>query len=312
MILCIGATPAFQRVMVFDSLAIDAVNRAAMTCDGSAGKSINVAKVLTQLGEAPLAAGLLGGERGRFIRDEFTRRGIAHEFIDVPPPTRQCITVIDRAAGTHTELVEESQPVPPECYERLLAIAERKLADDCVAMVLSGTLTPSAPADFYRRCLDLANARGLLTAVDAQRQPLELALPARPGLVKPNRPELAATVGRGLPDDHAVCQAMRELHDRGAQRVVVTAGRRPTLVFDGREWWKVTPPQIQALNPIGSGDAATAAIVMHLLRGDDLGESCRWGCAAGAANALTWMPGELTRSEVDRLAVEVTLERIRN
>src|SRR5437867_2991928 len=50
MILCIGTTPAAQRVMVFRHLALNEVNRAAITAEGAAGKSINVAKVLQAMG----------------------------------------------------------------------------------------------------------------------------------------------------------------------------------------------------------------------------------------------------------------------
>jgi fructose-1-phosphate kinase PfkB-like protein len=59
MILCIGPTPAAQRVMIFPQLVLDAVNRAASTLEGAAGKSVNVAKVLKVLGEQPLATGFL-------------------------------------------------------------------------------------------------------------------------------------------------------------------------------------------------------------------------------------------------------------
>ena len=68
MILCLGTTPAVQRVMVFRSLAIDAVNRAVTTLDGIAGKSINVAKVLRVLGERPMATGFLNGSRAPSLK----------------------------------------------------------------------------------------------------------------------------------------------------------------------------------------------------------------------------------------------------
>jgi fructose-1-phosphate kinase PfkB-like protein len=55
------------------------------------------------------------------------------------------------------------------------------------------------------------------------------------------------------------------------------------------------------LNPIGSGDSFAAGLVWRLLRGEDLGEACRWASATGAANALTMMPGEVDRKDVDRL-----------
>ena len=98
--------------------------------------------------------------------------------------------------------------------------------------------------------------------------------------------------------------------NRAAQRVVVTAGKNPALAFDGENFWRIISPQIKAVNPIGSGDAFAAAMVSRLLRGDDLGEACRWGAAAGAANALTPMPGELNRDDVDRLITGAGVQRI--
>src|SRR5438445_5377028 len=108
MILCIGTTPAVQRVMVFRTLALDHVNRATLTLEGAAGKSVNVAKVLQALGEEPVAMGFLGGDRGEFLRSVLAAKGIESDFVTVPARTRQCITVIDESAATQTELVEES------------------------------------------------------------------------------------------------------------------------------------------------------------------------------------------------------------
>ena len=308
MILCIGTTPATQRVMVFRKLTLDAVNRAATTVDGIAGKSINVAKVLHELGGDPLATGFLGGDRGEFVRAELARRGIATVFVTVAARTRQCITVMDESTGTHTELVEEGQPVTPADYTALAEIIQQRIAE-CRAVVMSGTVASGGPRGFYSACTRLAQAHGILTIVDAQGAALADALTARPGLVKPNRTELAASVGRELRDDTAVKTAMRELHERGAERVVITAGRAPTLAFDGHVFWSITPPHIQPVNPIGSGDAFTAGLVWRLVQGDDLGEACRWGSAAGTAHALTLMAGEVTRSDVERLARETTVAR---
>ena len=304
MILCIGTTPAAQRVMAFRRLVVDAVNRAVTTLDGAAGKSVNVAKVLKALGERPFAAGFLGGDRGDHIRATLEARGIECDFVTVPARTRECVTLIDESAGTHTELVEESAPVAPADYEQLLAIL-RARTPGCRAVVMSGSLAPGGPADLYARCVQLARAAGALSITDAQGPPLLAALGARPGLVKPNRHELAATAGRELKDDADVKSAMRALGDRGAERVVVTSGKDSVLAFDGRTFWRAEPPRIAAVNPIGSGDAFTAGLVWRLLKGDDLGESCRWACASGAANALTLMAGEVEKRDVDRLAMDV-------
>lgn len=309
MILCIGTTPAVQRVMIFKKLTVDVVNRAATTLDGAAGKSVNVAKVLKVLGEHPLATGFLGGDRGEFLRTALLEREIETDFVTVSTRTRQCITLIDESAGTHTELVEESRPVESADFEKLMAVV-RRLVAKARAAVMSGTIVTGGPPGLYHDCTKLATDSGALSVVDARGTDLIEALKAKPGLVKPNRSELAVTLGVELKDQSGVINAMRELCQRGAQRVVATAGKEPTLAFDGQQFWRVAPPHIKALNPIGSGDAFTAGLVSRLVRGDDLGEACRWGAAAGAANALTVLPGDLKRDDVERLAREVSAERI--
>ncbi len=308
-ILCLGTTPCAQRVMLFRRLVLDAVNRAGTTLDVASGKSINVAKVLKALGEQPVAVGFVGGDRGEFVRSAMTGKGIESDFVVVTAQTRQCTTVIDESAGTHTELVEESPAIEPAENEQLMAVIRRRVTG-CQAVVMSGTIARGVPADLYFQCTRMAEAAGALSVADAQGAPLLEALKAGPGLVKPNRPELAATLGRELKDDASVMAAMRELGERGARRVIVTAGKDPALAFDGRDFWRIIAPRIKAMNPIGSGDAFTAGLVWRLLRGDDLGEACRWAGAAGAANALTAAVGELDRADVDRLAREVDVRRI--
>jgi tagatose 6-phosphate kinase len=304
MILCVGATPAVQRVMVFPQLHLDAVNRAAMTLDGACGKAVNAAKVLKVLGENPLVTGFLGGDRGDYLRSILRDKGIETDFVEVTPRTRQCVTLIDEAAQTQTELVEESQAVEPAAYTRLLDVI-RKHAPQCRAMMMLGTLTPGGPVDFYAQCVRIARETGIPSLVDAQGPVLLEALKAQPAIVKPNRKELAATLGRLLSNEAEVLAAMRELIESGAQRVVVTSGKEPTLATDGQSVWRILPSRIKVVNPIGSGDAFAAGLIARLAQGADLGEACRWGGAAAAANALTLMPGETRREDAERLALQI-------
>lgn len=309
MILCIGTTPAAQRVMFFRELRLDAVNRAARTLEGAAGKAVNVAKVLKTLGENPMATGFVGGVRGDAIQEILKTKGIATEFVTVQAPTRECVTVIDESAGTITELVQESQQVSGADYDKLTSLVERRLKE-CRAVVMSGTLAPGGRPDFYARCVAPARKAGLLTVVDAQGPPLLEALAARPGLIKPNRVELGATVGSDLNDESEVIQAMRQVQERGAERVIVTAGAEPALAVEAGKLWRIYPPQVKPVNPIGSGDSFTAGLVWRLLQGDDLGEAARWGAASGAANALSPMAGELELADVNRLATQTRVERL--
>lgn len=104
MVICLGTTPAVQRVMIFDSLAIGEVNRARQVIEAAAGKSVNAAKVVHVLGSPALAMGFAGGNRGQFLCSELDRMGIAHDLVTVQPRTRLCVTLVDRGQATHTEL----------------------------------------------------------------------------------------------------------------------------------------------------------------------------------------------------------------
>lgn len=300
-----------QRVMVFRQLRLDAVNRAAITLDGAAGKAVNVAKVLRVLGEEACLTGFVGGPRGDQLLELLSPSGITLDFVKVEAPTRQCLTMIDESTGAITELVEESRPVEAAAYAQLLAVAARRIPGSC-ALVMSGTLTSGGPADFYARCAGLAHEHGVLTVADASGAALREVLKTRPGLVKPNRQELEATVGRQLDDELALLAAMRELQAQGARRVVITNGKAPALAYDGHSAWRILPPRVKSLNPIGSGDAFTAGLVWRLLHGDDLGQACRWGAATGAANALTLMVGEVPADAPTRLVEETVVQQIRS
>jgi len=295
--------------MRFDNVEVDRVNRATQTIEGAAGKSVNVAKVLKILGETPLATGFSGGSRGAFVQRALENLGVATEFVQVAGETRECITVIDLLAGTQTELVEESPPADFKAFIELLGIIEQQIASpNCQAMILSGTVAPGGPSDFYLRCSRLAEEHKVLTVVDAQGSALLETLPNEPGLVKPNLKELADSLNREITGESDALEAMQELHQRGARNVLVTAGSAASLAFDGRSAWRVRNPVIEVVNPIGSGDAFTAGLVCQLVRGASLGEACRWGAAAGAANALTLMAGDLDRAEFERLLPQVEVE----
>lgn len=306
MILCLGTTPTVQRTMVFAKLTPDAVNRATEVTEYASGKSANVARVLHTLGTDVLEMGFLGGLRGEFFREDFSRAGIPHDFIEVPGQTRLCTTLIDRSSGVVTELVEESPKLPEQAYETLLeryaaAVARAEM------VVLSGSLPPGAPQDFYVRCIQLTG-KGKRVILDAVGQPLTLALEHRPFLIKPNAHEVGKTLGIDIHSEPALRDGMKELVHRGATWVIVTRGSADTLVTDGTSFWKVNTPKVDAVSPIGSGDSFAAGVAYGLSQKQSVPHACMLGAACGAANALTPHSGLLYKTDVDRLLPQVKVE----
>jgi tagatose 6-phosphate kinase len=309
MILCLGTTPTVQRSMVFERVTSNAVNRAVEVLEGASGKSVNVARVLCTLGRAALATGFVGGDRGRFLLRELDRAGIPHDFVEVPTPTRLCITVMDRASGGHTELVEEAAAVDPPHWDELRARVQRLLGKARM-LVMSGSLPRNGPVDFYLQCCRLAAAASVPVILDAAGPPLKAALAAGPLVVKPNRAELALTLGRSIDSREALLDAIRQLVQQGPRWAVVTMGAEGAVAGDGREAWYVAAPKVKAVNPIGSGDAFTAALAAALDDGQSMPEALLLAGACGAANALTPMSGVVHREDVQRLLGEVRVQRM--
>jgi len=299
MILCVGTTPVFQRTMKFERLRLDEVNRAVEVTEYASGKAINVARVAHTLGEEIIVTGFLGGDTGKFIRADLAACGVANDFVDVAPKTRTCITILDQHHQHVTELVEEAQRVERQAWEQLDAKID-ELLPRAKMMVLSGSLPPHAPDDFYARCVRKANGRGVRTIVDASGPPLIAALGARPMIVKPNRAEFTRTFGAS--------EIPPRVSGDGAEWVVVTEGKAGASVSDGKHSWRIGSPQVQAVNPIGSGDAVAAGLAVALVRGQAMPDACRLAIACGAANAMTPKAGHVLPADVELLQQKVDVE----
>jgi tagatose 6-phosphate kinase len=309
MILTVGTTPALQRTMVFEQLRVDAVNRALDVREYASGKSINVARVIHTLGAPCVATGLLGGDSGNFCRLDMDRAGIGHDFVTVLPKTRTCITLIDRIAGSATELIEEAGPVTAGDAQKLLDKLAR-LLQHAKVMVLSGTLAPGCGEDFYARAIRLANAATVPVILDAKGAPLTLALEHGPFIVKPNRAELAATLNRPIETTADIREGIAAIVARGARWVIVTDGAAQTILGDGKTFWRLQTPRVKAISPIGSGDALAAGLAMGIAKGMSLPDACVLGVACGTANATTDLAGHVESEAVEALRAKIVMEQI--
>jgi tagatose 6-phosphate kinase len=305
MIVCLGTTPTVQRTMTFDRLALDEVNRARAVDEYASGKSVNVARVAHLLGADVLELGFAGGDRGDFIRRALSEEGVHHDFVTVGPRSRLCTTVIDSSTGAVTELVEESAEVAARDWLELRAkfTAAVRRAKVCV---LSGSLPPGGPPDFYARCAAIARAAGAVTVVDSRGEPFRLAVREAAGtvIVKLNRNELALTLGVPLENADQFRAALRSCVPPAAG-ALVTMGAAGAVAFDGARAMRIATPKVVALNPIGSGDAVAAGLAVALERGAAFIEACVLGIACGAANAITQRAGYVRPQDVNALLADV-------
>jgi len=303
-IICCGFTPCVQRIIEYPMLEKGRVNRALRVTIGVGGKGANTARMITQLGGNSKLIGFTGGRNGRLLEKMLTSEGVAFEHVDVDGETRICQTLLEAANPESTELVEEMPPISSKEWSRMIELFQSLELSGSVVPI-SGKLPAGAPTDAYAQIAQMVEEQGGRVILDAPNEPLLLALEHKPFIVKINDVELLETLGG---DD--LMTACCELIQRGAQSVLITRGSRSAFYINESQTLEIFPPKIEALNPVGSGDAVTAGMAFELARGREVSKAILTGMACGAANALNLLSGLIKLADVERLRNEVRVEKV--
>ncbi len=307
MIVAAGLTPAWQQILCFDSLGLGEVNRAVESHWCASGKVFNVGIALSRLGAECRLISPIGHDVAERVLREFENLGVRSRLIMHTEPTRVCTTLLDSATGTVTELVENARPLTSECLGQFVAAWAEECANAEI-VVLSGSLPGGTPSTLYRDLLRKTRSRSVL---DARGPELLAALESGPFLVKPNREELARTLGRPLDDDQALVAGMHELNEHGAEWVVVTEGKRAVWASSRQGEWRLQPlPLPRVINPIGCGDCMAAGIAWAMSKGCEPLECIRVGIVTAAQNAGELLPGRLNAEDALGKARRVHVEKL--
>jgi fructose-1-phosphate kinase PfkB-like protein len=226
--------------------------------------------------------------------------------------------LIEAGIGQTTELVENSPAVTPQELARYTKTFAANAAKADV-IVLSGSLPTDTPRSFYRDLLASAagspamesNGGSARLVFDFRGPELMECLSFGPFLVKPNREELASTVGRSLKDDAALLAAMRELNRAGAKWVLVTNGGARAWLTSLEETWQVGPPEgVKLVNPIGCGDSVAAGIAVGVAEERSIQECVALGFGAAAANLERMECARFPESRARELATRTSWQRV--
>jgi tagatose 6-phosphate kinase len=308
MILTAGLTPAWQQVMVFPSFRYGEVNRASEVHWLAQGKVLNAGIAVWHLGAPSLTLAPLGGPAFDEIDREFSTIGVPKRWIRTEAATRVCTTILDRATGRMTELVENGRALTPNELDDFLSAYSEEVAKASVA-IIAGSLPTNTPCSFYR---ELAGRTRCPVVLDFRGDGLLAALEFKPLVVKPNREELGHTVGHPLDDDRQLLDAMRMLNHRGAQWVVVTHGAEPVWVSSATNVYRLIAPKVdQVVNPIGSGDSMAAGLAWAVHNGHNMLDAVKIGIAAAQDNLRRLDTGRLDPARVHQQAALVQVEEIR-
>lgn len=283
-ILTLTLNPALDLTVELARLEPGQVNRSDGMHAHAAGKGVNVAQVLADLGHTLTVSGFLGEDNAQVFETLFAQRGFVDAFIRVPGETRSNIKLAEQD-GRITDLNGPGPVVDAAAQQALLARLEQ-IAPGHDVVVVAGSLPRGVSPQWLQALITRLKTLGLNAALDTSGEALRVALAAGPWLIKPNTEELADALGCEVVSEVAQAQAAQRLHAQGVEHVVISHGA------DGVNWFSVgaalhaSPPKVSVASTVGAGDSLLAGMLHGLLSADTPEQTLRTATAI-AAMAVT-------------------------
>ncbi|MDX2269762.1 MAG: 1-phosphofructokinase family hexose kinase [Bryobacter sp.] len=287
MILTVTLNPAIDLNISADQLVFEDRAYILDTHETSGGRGINASRVIHAFGAKTMAITFSGGESKQQFEELTRAYGFRTEFVAMKNAVRRNLSITDRH-GLTVKLNEKGPAVSAEEIEAVEA-AVRKHVAKAKWLLLSGSLPPGAPPNVYSRLIRLAQAHDVPALLDSDSDSLGHSLEARPAAVTPNQSEAERILGRALLTRAHFLEAAHRIRQMGAQTVVLSLGARGAVGASETETVEVVPPRVEAVCPIGAGDAMAAAFSWASMKGKGFADAVRWGVAAGTASAM--LPG---------------------
>ncbi|WP_068149925.1 1-phosphofructokinase family hexose kinase [Rhodococcoides corynebacterioides] len=269
-----------------------------------------IARMAVNLGLDVTLTGAFGGESGAVLRDLIARENITVRAVDLG--TESGSYVHDRRDGERTEVATiDPPPLARHALDDLFGLALECGAGSDIALLGGPHTDRVVPPDFYRRlCSDLRSL-GTPVVADLSGDTATAALTGGLTVLKMSHEDLIEDGRADSEDPDALIEAMRSLHEEGAQTVVLSRAAEPALALvDGTVLEVLTPP-LEQTDHHGAGDSMSAGIATALAHGASMEDALRLGGAAGTANVTRRGLGTGQRGLIDTVARSVEVRPFR-
>lgn len=239
-----------------------------------AGGAANVVNNIATLGGSVFAVGLVGNDTGGEGLKEVLGKNGAHLEGLLTDEARPTISKTRIIAGGRATVSQQIVRVDKECHEPLTEAHEKELLKYIKSVlprmqgiVLSDYGSGTVSHKLRRTLIKYANEHGIPSIVDSR---YDIKSFKGIGYVKQNDAELAAAVGRSLPDEEAVIEAAQELlAELSAQGVLVTRGELGMILVEKDGAVHVIPvsDKSEVYDVSGAGDTCVATVILALAAG---------------------------------------------
>lgn len=299
MIVTVTPNPSIDRTVALPGPLIrGGVQRVSSVTSEPGGKGVNVARALT-LADVDAVALLPAADDDPMVT-ALRAAAVPFRCVPIAEPVRTNLAITE-ADGTTTKLNERGATLDAAARNALIrSIVDA--AETATWVVLSGSLPPGLPDDWYAEVVAQLAPLRCRVAVDTSERPLAALAAAfdeaAPDVIKPNAEELAGLVGASAQlmesaaaqgDPEPVVAAARRLVDSGVGAVLATLGPAGAVLVDRSGAWMATPPPVIPRSTVGAGDSSLAGYVRAAVNGAEPPHRLRMAVAYGSAAAA--LPG---------------------
>lgn len=287
LVLTLTINPAVDRNVTVDRLVFEDRAYILSTAETAGGRGINASRVLHSFGAETLAIATSGGKSGERMEKLLSNEGFPVELVRIKQPSRTNLNISD-AQGLTVKLNELGPPISEKELGQIEKAVASKLANASWLM-LCGSIPPGVSSDFYCKLIRKARKARVNTLLDTDGDALLHGVEACPTVVTPNHQEAERLLNRALLTRAHFLEAVMRIKEMGAESVLLSLGSRGVVAINESRRFEVLPPRIDAVSPIGAGDALAAAFVWASTKKKDFADAVRWAVAAGTAS--TTLPG---------------------
>ena len=304
MIRAVCLNPVIDRLYYIDDFKAGVQFREISPDIFAGGKGVNIARVVSQLGEECELYVFLGGSAGQIIESDMEKYDVLIHAFRHSGETRTTINIIDNGNRRETEIKEPGVAVDKSLIDSFFTDLERTLSPDDI-VVCSGIPLKGMDKAIYKEISILCESKKARCFIDASSVYLKAAFPSHYSFFKPNINELRDLFS----DDSSQADAlMRKAVSSGAESVMVSTGKEGCLFMSSDGYFSASVPDEKVVSTIGSGDSSVAAFAVAKARGLDDKEAVRLAMAAGVSNAMHREVGFIDRDEVDELKKRVIIK----
>lgn len=309
MIVTLTINPAIDRIFSVDRLAFEDRSYINSIRESAGGRGINASRVIQAFGGETRAVLISGGDSGKRLEEHLAGCGYPTTPVPIQNAIRTNLTITDKHGLTVN--LNEAGPALSKSEVTRVERAVRESLDRAAWLLLCGSLPPGVPTSFYGKLIAMGRQKKVKTLLHADGHALREGIEQKPTVVAPNQQEAERLLGRTLLTRTHYLEAALQIRAMGADSVVLSLGSRGAIGAFADGLVEAVPPRVDAVCPIGSGDALTAAFTWSsTTRKANPVEALRWGVAAGTASAR--LPGMnfATLRQVEEIYREVEIRRV--